>query len=66
MTLGIYSLTYFLTGVELSLLVFYIKCNGISIVYVAALMCRRTDEVVHVPTVGLLGNPNEDTGGLNR
>ena len=35
-----------------SLLVFYVTCNNISVIYVTAQMCRRTgEEVVH--TVGL-------------
>ena len=38
--------------VELSLLVFYITCNDISVIYVTAQMCRRTEEEV-VPTVRL-------------
>ena len=36
---------------SLSLLVFYVTCNDISVIYVTAQMCRRTEEVV--PTVGL-------------
>ena len=35
----------------LSLLVFYVTRNDISVIYVTAQMCRRTEEVV--PTVGL-------------
>ena len=38
--------------VELSLLVFYVTCNDISVIYVTAHMCRRTEEEV-VPMVGL-------------
>ena len=38
--------------VSLSLLVFYVTCNDISVIYVTAQMCRRTEEEV-VPTVGL-------------
>ena len=37
---------------SLRLLVFYVTCNNISVIYVTAQMCRRTEEVV-VPTVGL-------------
>ena len=39
---------------ELSLLVFYVTCNGFSVIliYVTAQMCRRTEEEV-VPAVGL-------------
>ena len=40
-------------SLSLSLLVFYVTCNDISVIYVMAQMCRRTDEEV-VPTVGLL------------
>ena len=35
----------------LSLLVFYVTCNDISVIYVTAQMCRWIGEVV--PTVGL-------------
>ena len=38
---------------KLSLLVFYVTCNNISVIYVTAQMCRRTEEEVVVPTVGL-------------
>ena len=34
------------------LLVFYVTCNNISVIYVTAQMCRRTEDVV-VPMVGL-------------
>ena len=37
---------------ELSLLVFYVTCNDISVIYVTAQMCRRIEEEV-VPMVGL-------------
>ena len=30
--------------IELSLLVFYVTCNDISVIYVTAQMCRWTDE----------------------
>ena len=33
-----------------SLLVFYVTCNDISVIYVTAQMCRRTEKVI--PTVG--------------
>ena len=33
-------------------LVFYVTCSDISVLYVTAQMCRRTEEEV-VPTVGL-------------
>ena len=36
----------------LGLLVFYVTYNDISVIYVTAQMCRRTEEEV-VPTVGL-------------
>ena len=39
-------------SVELGLLVSYVTCNDISVIYVMAQMCRQTEEVV--PTVGLL------------
>ena len=39
-------------GLSLSLLVFTVTCNDISVIYVATQMCRRTEEEV-VPTVGL-------------
>ena len=35
-----------------SVLVFYVTCNDISVIYVTAQMCRRTEEEV-VPTVGV-------------
>ena len=35
----------------LTLLVLYVTCNDISVIYVTAQMCRRTEEVVS--TVGL-------------
>ena len=39
---------------SLSLLVFYVTCDDISVIYVTAQMCRRTEEEVEVvPTVGL-------------
>ena len=38
--------------IELSLLVFYVTCNDISVIYVTAQMCRRFEEEA-VPTVGL-------------
>ena len=38
---------------EFELLVFYVTCNGISVIYVTAQMCRRTEEEEVVPTVGL-------------
>ena len=38
-------------SLSLSLLVFYITCNDISVIYVTAQMCRRIEE--EVPTVGL-------------
>ena len=38
--------------VKLSLLVFYVTCNDISVIYVTVQMCRRTEDEV-VPTVGL-------------
>ena len=38
---------------SLSLLVFYVTCHDISVIYVTAQMCRRTEEVEVVPTVGL-------------
>ena len=34
-----------------SLLVFYVTCNDISVIYMTAQMCKRTEEVL--PTVGL-------------
>ena len=37
---------------QLSLLVFNVTCNDISVIYVTAQMCRRIEEEV-VPTVGL-------------
>ena len=37
---------------SLSLLVFYVTCNDISVIYVTTQLCRRNEEVV-VPTVGL-------------
>ena len=37
---------------SLSLLVFYVTWNDISVIYVTAQMCRRTEEEV-VPTIGL-------------
>ena len=37
---------------SLSLLVFYVTSNDISVIYVTAQMLRRTEEVVVVPTVG--------------
>ena len=43
-----YYISIGLNVVELSLLV---TCNDISVIYVTAQMCRRTEEVV--PTVGL-------------
>ena len=39
------------TTLSLGLLVFNVTCNDISVIYVTAPMCRRTEEVV--PTVGL-------------
>ena len=39
-------------SLSLSLLVLYVTCNDISVIYVTAQMCRRTEEEV-VPTVGL-------------
>ena len=42
----------FAAGLSLSLLVFYVTCNDISVIYVTAQMCRQTEEEV-VPTVGL-------------
>ena len=45
------SFSAILSCVELSLLVFYVTCNDISVIYVTAQMCRRIEEVV--PTVGL-------------
>ena len=36
----------------LSILVFYVICNNISVIYVTSQMCRRTEKEV-VPTVGL-------------
>ena len=36
---------------SLSLLVLNVTCNDISVIYVTAQMCRRTEEIV--PTVGL-------------
>ena len=42
------------TSLSLSLLVFYVTCDDISVIYVTAQMCRRTEEEVEVvPTVGL-------------
>ena len=43
--------SYFIV-MNLSLLVFYVTCNDISVIYVTAQMCRRTEEEV-LPTVGL-------------
>ena len=37
---------------SLSLLVFYVTCTDVSVIYVTAQMCRWTEEEV-VPTVGL-------------
>ena len=37
---------------SLSLLVFYVTCKDIAVIYVMAQMCRWTEEEV-VPTVGL-------------
>ena len=39
-------------GLGLGLLVFYVTCDDISVIYVTAQMCRRTEEEVR-PTVGL-------------
>ena len=40
--------------VELNLLLFYVTCDDIAVIYVTAQMCRRTEEEVEaVPTVGL-------------
>ena len=39
-------------SLSLSLLVFYVTCNNISVIYVMPQMCRRTEEDF-VPTVGL-------------
>ena len=39
-------------SLNLILLVFYVTCNDISVIYVTAQMYRRTEEGV-VPTVGL-------------
>ena len=38
-------------GIEFSLLVFYVTCNDISVIYETAQVCRLTEEAV--PTVGL-------------
>ena len=38
---------------SLSLLVFNVTCNDISVIYVTAQMCKRTEEEVIGPTVGL-------------
>ena len=42
---------FWLADEFMSLLVFYVTCNDISVIYVTAQMCRRTEEVV--PKVGL-------------
>ena len=34
-------------------LIFSVTCNNISVIYVTAQMCRRTEEEIPVPTVGL-------------
>ena len=39
-----------------SLLVFYVTCNDISVIYVDGTMCRRAEE----------NGIREDTGGLSR
>ena len=42
----------YLYWVEFELLVFYVTCNDVSVIYVTAQNCRQTEEEV-VPTVGL-------------
>ena len=39
-------------SLSLSLLVFYVTCNDMSVIYVTAQMCRWIEEEV-VPTVGI-------------
>ena len=42
--------------IDVCVLVFYVTCNDISVIYVTAQMCRRTEKEV-VPTVGLFNVP---------
>ena len=46
--------------VELNLLVFYVTCNDISVIYVTALMCRRTEEEVLKSVSSLQGQSVKD------
>ena len=43
--------SHILRKLSLSLLMFYVTCNDLSVIYVTSQMCRRTEEVV--PTIGL-------------
>ena len=38
-------------SLNLSLLVFYVTCNDISVIYVQAQMCRRTEEVMYLQKI---------------